>query len=62
MPMHPPLSCAALNTDEPYTGVHIRFDGWLLGPASEGFAADYDGQVQIKQVLSLDTEIPDICL
>jgi hypothetical protein len=49
------------NTSEPYTGIHMRFHGRPLGPANSGFAAEYDGQIQVDRVLSLGTEIPTVC-
>ncbi len=39
------------HADSPYDEVYIKIIGDYLNKASDGFAMDYDGQVQVKKIL-----------
>lgn len=45
--------------EKPYEQVFVRFRGHQLEKASEGFAADYDGQFKVTEVVTMQKD--DIC-
>ncbi|MCU7827444.1 MAG: short-chain dehydrogenase [Candidatus Thiodiazotropha sp. (ex Myrtea sp. 'scaly one' KF741663)] len=45
----------------PYEYEFIRFIGRKSGVALDGFAADYDGLLNIKRVSEMQVEIPSGC-
>ncbi|MBV35554.1 MAG: hypothetical protein CMP47_08870 [Rickettsiales bacterium] len=45
--------------EKPYEQVFVSFRGHQLEKASEGFAADYDGQFKVTEVVTMQKD--DIC-
>ena len=48
-------------TNKPYQAAYIRFNGRLLDKASDGFAADYDGQMAIDELVSIPSAEDSRC-
>ncbi len=48
-------------TSRPYEEVFLEIEGIFLVPASDGFAADYDGQVHISKVISIKKRSSEDC-
>jgi hypothetical protein len=50
-----------VNTNKPYQPIYIEFEGKLTDGKASGFAADYDGLIQVDRLLTLSAAIPDDC-
>lgn len=46
---------------EPYGEVYAEFNGKLIGKATDGFAADYDGQLLVKRVMNIREKTDKDC-
>ncbi|MCF6283394.1 MAG: hypothetical protein L3J28_14535 [Candidatus Polarisedimenticolaceae bacterium] len=46
----------------PYEDVYLELDGTLLPRATDGFAVDYDGQINIKKIFSMQKKSEFNCV
>ena len=49
------------NIETPYQPVYIEYQGRLLDETPVGFAANYDGLLEVTRVFSLSASIPADC-
>ncbi|MDQ2069921.1 hypothetical protein [Natronospira bacteriovora] len=49
------------HTEELYQEIYIRFMGSRVYDEVDGFAADYDGLIEVYEILRMSTEFPDEC-
>ena len=47
---------------ESYPAMYIEFDGEFVGKATDGFAADYDGVIQLHRLIGFNKDLPAQCL
>ena len=55
------LSFYRATVSTPYQAIYIEFRGQRLGKAKVGFAADFDGQIRIRELIKTSATVPTDC-
>ena len=61
-PIRQRLSAFVERADHPpYTPVYLEFEGARVDETPDGFAADYDGIIRVRRILTLAPTLPAHC-